>query len=210
MCSECGKGYSRNYRLQKHCQEDHALATSNKRSKRFDCPMCTQKSFFTLLEMRRHCELEHQNDLGTTVHEFETPSHFTRWKEAIEEESFVYYTKEKEYKPSEGDVVKWIYYVCCRDGDYRQCTKPRTTGKKRPHQKDSKKLNDTCISRIYADYYNDDHVTATHVTAHTNHTPGPHEDTYLPLPKNIKFAVAVKLSHGIPAERIMEGHGRII
>ena len=48
-------------------------------------------------------------------------------------------------------------------------------------------------------------MTATHVTAHTNHTPGPHEDTYLPLPKNIKFAVAVKLSHGIPAERIMEG-----
>ena len=44
-----------------------------------------------------------------------------------------------------------------------------TLDKKRPHQKDTRKLNDTCISRIYADYYNDGHVTVTHITAHTNH-----------------------------------------
>ena len=104
-----------------------------------------------------------------------------------------------------GDVTKRIYYVCCRDGNYRPCTKQRHTGQKRPHQKDTRKLNDTCISRIYADYYNDGHVTVTHITAHTNHQPGHHEDMYLPLPKSIKDEIAIKLSNGIPAERIMEG-----
>ena len=77
--------------------------------------------------------------------------------------------------------------------------------KKRPHQKDTRKLNDTCISRIYVNCYNDGHVTVTHVTAHTNHQPGHHEDMYLPLPKSIKDEIAIKLSNGIPAEKIMEG-----
>jgi len=58
---------------------------------------------------------------------------------------------------------------------------------------------------MYVDHYTDGHVTATHVTAHSNHKPGPHEKTYLPLPNSAKFAVAVKLSNGIPPERIMEG-----
>ena len=70
-----------------------------------------------------------------------------------------------------GDVTKRVYYVCCRDGNYRSCTKQNQTGKKRPHQKDTRKLNDTCISRIYVDYYIDGHVTVTHITAHTNHQP---------------------------------------
>lgn len=104
-----------------------------------------------------------------------------------------------------GGVSKRVYYVCCRDGDYRPCTKPRQTGKKRPHQKDTRKINDTCISRIYVDYHEDGHVTVTHVTGHTNHEPGLHEDKYLPLPRSIREEIAIKLSNGIPDDRIMEG-----
>ena len=103
-----------------------------------------------------------------------------------------------------------MYYVCCRDGDYRPCTKPRQTGRKRPNQKDTRKINNTCISRIYVDFYKDGHVTATHVTGHTNHQPGPHEDMYLPLPKSIREEIAIKLSSGIPAERIMEGNQNLV
>ena len=33
--------------------------------------MCTERSFFTFLEMKRHCEKEHQNDLGIYVTGFE-------------------------------------------------------------------------------------------------------------------------------------------
>jgi len=54
------------------------------------------------------------------------------------------------------------------------------------------------------DYHNNGHITATHAIARKNHKPGPHEDTYLPLPKSVKFAVGVKLCNAIPAERIME------
>ena len=34
-----------------------------------------------------------------------------------------------------GDVTKRLYYVCCRDGNYRPCTKQRQTGKNVPIRK---------------------------------------------------------------------------
>ena len=46
--------------------------------------------------------LRHNIILGTTEHDFQTSTEFTLWKETIEEESHTYYTKEKEYKPSDG------------------------------------------------------------------------------------------------------------
>ena len=71
VCSKCGKGYSRNYRLQKQLEEEHDASTT-KRERTFHCPMCNQQtgSFFTLLEMRKHCREDHQNDLGiqTFIH----------------------------------------------------------------------------------------------------------------------------------------------
>ena len=85
------------------------------------------------------------------MYHFETPTEFTRWKDGMEEEDHVYYTKQKEYKPSEGmmhvpqiqsqqcvhtgDVTKRVYYVCCRDGNYRSCTKQNQTGKNVPIRK---------------------------------------------------------------------------
>ena len=48
------------------------------------------------------------------------------------------------------------------------------------------------------------------MTGHTNHQPGPHEDMYLPLPKSIREEIAIKLSSGIPAERIMEGNQNLV
>ena len=83
--------------------------------------------------------------------------------------------------------------------------KTKSDWKKCPHQKDTRKLNNICISRIYVDYYIDGHLTVTHITAHTNHQPGHHEDKYLSLLKSVKDEIAIKLSNGIPAERIMEG-----
>ena len=54
---------------------------------------------------------------------------------------------------------------------------------KRPHQKDTRKFNDTCISRIYVNHYSDGRVTVTHITAHTNYEPG---NMYLTLPNSTK------------------------
>ena len=41
-----------------------------KQQKRFHCPICNQEtgSFYTLLEMRKHCREEHQNNLGAYIH----------------------------------------------------------------------------------------------------------------------------------------------
>lgn len=58
---------------------------------------------------------------------------------------------------------------------------------------------------MYVDIKNDGHVKVTYVSAHTNHKPGPSEDAFLPLPKSVREEIALKLSHGIPPERIMEG-----
>ena len=79
------------------------------------------------------------------------------------------------------------------------------TDKCRPNQKPSRKLEDTCISRMYASVYGDGHVELTYVTAHTNHQPGQSEDAYLPLPSSSREEIALKLTNGIPPERIMEG-----
>jgi len=38
--------------------------------------------------------------IGIKEHSFQTSTDFNVWKEAVEEESYTYYTKEKEYKPS--------------------------------------------------------------------------------------------------------------
>jgi len=58
---------------------------------------------------------------------------------------------------------------------------------------------------MYVDYCQDGHVTITHITAHTNHTPRHDEDKYLPIPKSMLEENAIKVSNGIPTERIMDG-----
>ena len=58
---------------------------------------------------------------------------------------------------------------------------------------------------MYVDYCGDGRVTVTYVTAHTNHQPGQAEDAHLPLPKSVREEIAIKLSSGIPPERVMEG-----
>ena len=57
---------------------------------------------------------------------------------------------------------------------------------------------------MYASVYGDGHVEVTYVTAHTNHQPGPSEDTYLPLSTSTREEITLKLANGIPPDRIME------
>ena len=82
----------------------------------------------------------------------------------------------------------------------------RKTGKKRPNQKPSRKVNDVCLSRMYVDEYLDHHVEVRYITAHTNHQLGAVELPHLPLPRSIREEVALKLSKGVSTERILEGN----
>ena len=45
-----------------------------------------------------------------------------------------------------------------------------------------------------------------YVSAHSNHTIGPSEDAFLPLPASTKEEIAMKLALGISIERIMDGN----
>ena len=87
----------------------------------------------------------------------------------------------------------------------RMNTQPRQTSKVRPHQKPSRKLDACCISRMYVTEFTDGHVEVKYISAHTAHELGTLELPHLPLPKGVKEEVALKISMGIPAERIMEG-----
>ena len=97
------------------------------------------------------------------------------------------------------------YYVCCRDENYKESKRPRKTEKKRKHQKTSRKLGQTCISRMYVTKFNSGRIEVKYISAHSNHTPGPGEAGFLPLPVSTKEEIAMKLSLGISVERIMDG-----
>ena len=81
----------------------------------------------------------------------------------------------------------------------------RKTGKKWAHQNPCRKLNDICISRIYVTKFKSGKVEAKYVSAHLNHTSGPTEDAFLPLPTITKEEITMEVSVVISIERIMDG-----
>lgn len=82
----------------------------------------------------------------------------------------------------------------------------RKTDEVRKHQKESRKLDSTCISRMYTDEYEDGKVSVRYISAHTGHDLGPQEIKFLPLPESTKEQVAIKISAGIPVQRILQGN----
>ena len=58
---------------------------------------------------------------------------------------------------------------------------------------------------MYVTEYLDGKVDIKYISAHSGHDLGTAELPYLPLPKGVKKEIAIKLSLGIPLERIMEG-----
>ena len=102
-------------------------------------------------------------------------------------------------------IAATYYYSCCRDGDYHTNPSQRKTEQKRVHQKDSRKLNDLCISRMYVTEFFDLHTEVTYISAHTGHELGSNELQFLPLPESTKQVVSQKICLGIPTERILEG-----
>ena len=74
-------------------------------------------------------------------------------------------------------------------------------------KKTSRKLDKTCISRIYATQSgNDGRVHVVYISAHTNHSLAIEDEVRnIPLPKTTQREISAKLQQGIPVERIMEG-----
>ena len=154
---------------------------------------------------------------------------FKRWKEQEEEDTYTTYVqRQKPYKPKTSEsklffytiinillpinyyydaaIIATYYYSCCRDGEFHTNTCQRKTEQKRVHQKDTRKLNDLCISRMYVTEFFDCHIEVSYISAHTGHELGSSELQFLPLPNGTKQAVAQKISLGIPTERIIDGN----
>lgn len=58
---------------------------------------------------------------------------------------------------------------------------------------------------MYVDERTNGQVNVKYVSAHTGHELGPNELKFLQLPKSTKEDVSMKISMGIPPERILQG-----
>jgi len=58
---------------------------------------------------------------------------------------------------------------------------------------------------MYVNEFKDGHVEVTYIKGHTGHELGVWELPHLSIPASIKETVAMKVSLGVPPERIMEG-----
>ena len=100
------------------------------------------------------------------------------------------------------------YYVCCRDGSYRENKTSRKTEKCRPGKgkKPSRKLGNPCISRIYCTKEPTGGVSVHYIKTHTGHVPSDSvkELQHLPLPAGTKGEMEMKLTVGIPVPRIID------
>ena len=103
------------------------------------------------------------------------------------------------------DILARFYYICCRSGMYKGNLKPRKTSEKRCYQNETRKLNCTCISRMYVDQLQSGKVAVRYVSAHIGHELGPQELRYLLLPNSTKEEVSLKMIMGVPAQSILQG-----
>ena len=69
----------------------------------------------------------------------------------------------------------------------------------------SRKIEAVCISRMYATLHRDETVTVKYVSTHTNHDLSLAQLKFIPLPKDTKDSIAMKLNLGIPIARILDG-----
>ena len=93
-----------------------------------------------------------------------------------------------------------FYFACCRDGTARESVK-----KKKRAKRESRKINAVCISRMYVTLQSNGIVRVEYISSHTNHDLSLSQVKFLPLPKDTKDSIAIKLNLGIPIDRILDG-----
>ena len=108
----CEKLYSRKDHLKEHLRKQHNIENAE-RSKKFYCPFnCSEGSFRTTDDILKHCDKEHNSDLGEKKDQlitsgyvtyclycigmqnlsFTSKDEFFQWKERIEEVTDTHYS----------------------------------------------------------------------------------------------------------------------
>ena len=62
-----------------------------------------------------------------------------------------------------------------------------------------------CISRMYVKCCSTGSVEVRYISSHTNHDLTLEQAKFVPLPKDVKDNISLKLNQGIPIERILDG-----
>ena len=94
------------------------------------------------------------------------------------------------------------YFACCRDGTFKE-RQAEGTHKKRA-KRQSRRIGGVCVSRMYVTRTSNA-VSVKYITTHTNHDLSLQQAKHLPLPKDVKDGITIKLSLGIPTDRILDG-----
>ena len=110
----CEKLYSRKDHLKEHLRKQHDIENAE-RSKKFYCPFnCSEEPFRTTDDILKHCDKEHNSDLGEKKDQlitslcyilfalyiiigmqnlsFKSKDEFFQWKERIEEVTYAHYS----------------------------------------------------------------------------------------------------------------------
>ena len=107
---------------------------------------------------------------------------FQSWKEMEEDATYTTYVKHQQtYPHTSGEHAHAIslskimfyghteikarhYFICCQSGSHLINKDKRKTKEVHPHQKESRKLDSTCISRLYyVDEHGDGHVSVEYI-----------------------------------------------
>jgi hypothetical protein len=115
--------------------------------------------------------------------------------------------RERQYKEEESEKGNakdmTFYFACCCDGRVRESSTTSNSTKTRA-RRESRKINAVCISRMYVTCQSSGAVGVKYISSHTNHDLSLAQVKFLPLPKDTKDSIAIKLSLGIPIDRIMD------
>ena len=131
-CSECSEVYTRKSNLKSHMQKKHGIQLQDGTTlSKTPCmyPECDQ-DFFHKSKLFAHLENDHGAKLDCEEHNFSSMEEFFTWKEGVEGEQTVYFSKQ--YKSGKSSNAVTSHYICQRDGEFRAHRKseevnPKTT-----------------------------------------------------------------------------------
>ncbi|BES95978.1 ZnF_C2H2 [Nesidiocoris tenuis] len=136
-CYSCGFRSPRKDLVKEHIVRRH-VPDDAKSDDRTRCPLCGLRAFRHALV--KHFTADHDVEILTSSHEFDSESQFADWKVRIEKENANEFTKIYQYTSVDGG--KFELYRCHRDGFYK------ARGRNLRRRTDSNKIGGHCPSSM--------------------------------------------------------------
>ena len=186
-CHLCNETYTRKTNLKNHLQKKHDIQNENSLARTKCLYEECAKEFFHKTHLFEHLERDHGAQLESSQHSFQTMADFHKWKENVETEQTVYFSKQ--FKSSQSNVGLTSHFICQRDGDSKAHRKvgdlePKTS---RRNLKGKVKSNLLCPARMKVVEHVDGTVTVTYSHSHS-HQIIPQDIRHHPLPTSEKEA----------------------